>query len=258
VADKVLIQPLDLADFDPSTYPSDPGFADLVNQELTDSGTPADGFDGVWEDLVAIVDALEEGMILLGGADGGDLDDTFAEILELDPTEAGDHVALLSAAIPDVQTNVDNLGTLLGGPPLPGPVTGGGGTRPATCGSLDMGSHLFQVAGNVNFVTVTVGLTNNQSKALTVKGTTWTPAQTFGFRVIPDIAGSVIQPGATLPINIVAGNGGVGTTRATLTVNTDGPDPQPCLNVTAEWTAGSGGGRVPDCVKCADWSCPPT
>ncbi len=121
MAAKVLIQPLDLSNFDPSTYPSDPGFADLVTQELGDSGTLSDGFDTVWEDLVAIVDALEEGMILLGGADGGDLDDTFADILTVDPTEAGDHVAQLSAAIPDVEGHVDNLGSPLtaASPPAP-------------------------------------------------------------------------------------------------------------------------------------------
>ncbi len=256
MSDKVLIQPLDLGDFDPSTYPSDPGFTDLVNQELSDSGTPADGFDGVWEDLVAIVDALEQGYVLLGGADGGDLDDTFAEILELDPTEAGEHVTLLSAAIPDVETHVDNLGNLLSGPPLPGPVPGGGGTRPSTCGSLDIGAHPTLVAGQANFVRVTVLLTNNTARPLTVEGTTWTPAQTFGFRVLPPIDGAVIQPGATLPITIVAASGAVGTTRATLTVNTDGPDPQPCLNVTAEWFIGTGTSGVTNCVHCADWSCP--
>jgi len=260
MADDVLIQPLAPLITDELELPLQPDFSSLVNDSLADVGTPTDGFDSVLTDLVQIVDALEAALIGLGGLDGGDLDDTFVDIAALDTAGPGVDVANLSAALPDVQTNVDNLGAILGGPPLPGPVPGGGGTRPSTCGSLDMGSAPFQVAGNVNQIKATVTLTNNFSNPLTVKSITWTPPQTFGFVVLPAIDGAVIQPGATLPITIYAGNGTTGDTSATLTVNTDGPDPQPCLNVVAHWLPASGGGAgspITNCVKCADWACPP-
>ncbi|MBA0084813.1 MAG: hypothetical protein HRJ53_07450 [Acidobacteria bacterium Pan2503] len=228
----------------------------MFSQLVDTAATPADGFDDDVAAASAILDQLDGALGELSGQTGGTLDDAFADILTVDPADAGTDVANLQAAIPDVSSNVDQLGVILGGAPPVGPVPGGGGTRPATCGSLDMGAHPFLIAGNANFVPITVTLTNNFTYALTVKGVTWTPAQTYGFQVSPPIDGAVIQPGASLPITILAGAGGVGTTQATLTVQTDGPDPQPCLNVTAEWIAGTGPSPIGTCVKCSNWGCP--
>lgn len=255
-----LIDPLSPLITDELELPLQPDFSSLVNDSLGNAAYPTDGFDQVLADLISIVDGLEGGLVALGGADGGDLDDTFLEISALDADAPGADVANLAAAIPDVQTNVDNLGNLLTGPPLPGPVPGGGGARPSTCGSLDLGSAPFEVAGNVNPLTARVGLTNNFVQPLTVKGITWTPPQTFGFLVEENIVGAVIQPGAQLVFTIQAASGSTGDNSATLTVSTDGPDPQPCLNVVAHWLAGSsvgGGSPITNCVKCADWACPP-
>lgn len=254
------IDPLPLQDFPQESDTQDPGFEQLFADLTGITATDADGFDQDVAAASALLDSLQASLDTMGGQTGGTLDDAFAEMDALDPAPAGDDVVNLSAAIPDMSTNVDNLGNILTGPPLPGPVTGGGGTRPATCGSLDMGSAPFLVAGNVNELKATVQLTNNFAVPVTVKGITWTPAQTFGFQVLPAIDGSVIQPGATLPITIYAGSGGVGDTSATLTVNTDQPDPQPCLNVVAHWlpaSSGPGGSPITNCVKCADWACPP-
>lgn len=253
------IDPLPLEDFPQESDTQDPGFEKLFADLVGDAATPADG----WDDDIAIanslLDSIDASLSELSGQEGGTLDDTFLEILAVDPGPAGDDVVNLSTAIPDVQSHVDNLGNILAGPPLPGPVPGGSGSRPATCGSLDMGGAPFSVAGNVNQIKTTVQFTNNLTVPLTVKGITWTPAQVFGFQVLPSIAGAVIQPGASLPITIYAASGGVGDTSATLTVNTDGPDPQPCLNVVAHWlpASGHGGGSpIGTCVKCADWGCP--
>lgn len=253
------IDPLPLQNFPLESDTQDPGFEQLFGQLVDIAGTPADGFDDDVAAASSILDSLQGALDSMAGQTGGTLDDAFVDILSVDPAPAGDDIVNLSAALPDLQTNVDNLGNILGGPPLPGPVPGGGGNRPATCGSLDMGTSPFQVAGQANQVRVTVNLTNNLNQTLTVKGITWTPAQTFGFQVIPPIDGAVIPPGASLPINIYAANGGVGTTSATLTVNTDGPDPQPCLNVVANWSPAAGGvagSPITNCVKCADWACP--
>lgn len=136
---KVLIEPLvvDVSDLPP--LPLHPGFADLVGQELGDSGTPADGFDGALSDLTAIVDALESGLVLLGGADGGDLDDTFAEILTLDPGPPGDNLAAALAAVPVGDALQSALGSVLTGAAPPTPTSascpqGTGGTTPP-CGT---------------------------------------------------------------------------------------------------------------------------
>lgn len=254
------IDPLPLDNFPQESDTQDPGFEQLFADLTGNAATDADGFDEDVQIASSLLDSLQAGLDSLAGQTGGTLDDTFVDILSLDPEPAAQHVVELQAAIADIGTNVDNLGNILGGPPLPGPVPGGGGGRPSTCGSLDMGTAPFLVAGNVNELKATVQLTNNFTVALTVKGTTWTPPQTFGFQVLPAIDGAVIQPGAALPITIYAGSGGVGDTSATLTVNTDGPDPQPCLNVVAHWlpaSSGPGGSPITNCVKCADWACPP-
>ena len=250
---------LPLDNFPTEQDTSDPGFEQLFNDAVGDAGTPADGFEDDLAIANSLLDSIDASLTALSGLDGGTLDDAFADIDALDPTDAGQHVIDLQAALPELQTNVDNLGTILGGPPLPGPVPGGGGGRPSTCGSLDMGTAPFSVGGQVNQRKATVTLTNNLAQTLTVKGITWTPPQTYGFQVLPPIDGAVIPPGAALPINIYAASGQVGDTSATLTVQTDGPDPQPCLNVVAHWSPASsvgGGSPVTNCVHCADWACP--
>lgn len=254
------IDPLPLGNFPQESDTQDPGFEQLFADLTGNAATDADGFDTDVQIASSLLDSLQASLDSLAGQTGGTLDDTFAEMDALDPAPAGVDVVNLAAAIPDLSTNVDNLGNILGGPPLPGPVPGGGGTRPSTCGSLDMGTAPFDVAGNVNPIVAKVALTNNFAQALTVKGITWTPPQAFGFIVEENLVGAVIQPGAQLVFTIQAASGGVGDTGATLTVNTDGPDPQPCLNVVAHWTpavAQGAGSPVTNCVKCADWACPP-
>lgn len=254
------IDPLPLDQFPQESDTQDPGFEQLFAQLVDTAATPADGFDDDVAAAIAILDALDTSLASMSGQDGGTLDDAFADALSIDPTTAGEDVANFSAALPDLQTNVDNLGTLLTGPPLPGPVPGGGGGRPSTCGIFDFGTNPIIVAGQANFVVAQIAFTNNLTQPLTIKSYTWTPGQAYGFQVVDPIAGVVVQPGAQFVFRISAANGDLSPTSATLTLNTDGPDPQPCLNVKAEWSpaAGIGGGSpITNCVKCADWACPP-
>lgn len=254
------IDPLPLENFPSESDTQDPGFEQLFAQLVDIAGTPADGFDDDVAAASSILDLLDSALASLSGQDGGTLDDAFADALTIDPATAAEDVVNFSAALPGLQANVDNLGILLTGPPLPGPVPGGGGARPSTCGIFDFGKNPISVGGQANFVVAHIAFTNNLAQALTIKGITWTPAQSFGFQVIDNIVGAVVQPGAQLVFRISASNGDLSTTSATLTLNTDGPDPQPCLNVTAEWSpaVGAGGGSpITNCVKCADWACPP-
>jgi|SRR5215469_2436212 len=130
-----LIDPLDPLISDELTLPLQPDFTSFVNDNLGTAADSSDGFDAVLADLIAIVDSLEQGLILLGGADGGNLDDTFLEIAALDADSPGVDVANVTLALPDVQTNADQLGTLLSTAALPQPPTTRG-TLPAGCDAL--------------------------------------------------------------------------------------------------------------------------
>lgn len=127
MSERKLIAPLDLADFDPSVFSSNPGFTDMVNQELGNAATPDDGFEPVFEELVGIVDSLDTGLALLGGADGGTLDDTFEEILTLDDGPPHDNLVAATGDIPVGDAITADLGTLLGD-------ATGAGTPPSSSG----------------------------------------------------------------------------------------------------------------------------
>ncbi len=133
----VLIEPLvlDPADFPP--LPLQPGFAQLVQDELGTAGTPDDGFDAVFTEVVGIVDALDAA---LGGL-ANDLLDAFAEADLVDPAAASDNLVAGTAAVSASSSLVDNLGTLITiastptAPPTPpsAPPGGGGAVGTYSC-----------------------------------------------------------------------------------------------------------------------------
>lgn len=121
-----IIQPLDPADFSPTADTANPGFADLFNSEVGDAASSVDGFDNIVTELAGLIDALDSGMQLLAGADGGTLDDTFADILTLDPEPVAQTLADVTAALPAIDAAANDLGTLIGAtatptPPAPAP-----------------------------------------------------------------------------------------------------------------------------------------
>ena len=131
MANDLLIQPLvlDTSDFPP--LPLQPGFSQLASDELSNQATPTDGFDDVLAEALAIVDALDAALGVLGS----DLLSAFAEADLIDPAPVGDTVAGFTASLGPSDTSVTNLGTLLSaaGPPAPG---GAGGTgQAAKCGT---------------------------------------------------------------------------------------------------------------------------
>src|SRR5215831_4539456 len=129
------IDPIDVAQFPTEQDVSDPGFETLFGQLVGDSATAADGFDDDVAIANSLLDSLDGALSLLGGQEGGDLDDTFAEILAVDPELAGQDVANLAVALPDVQTNVDNLGNDLAAAGLPTPPKPAG-PLPAGCDAV--------------------------------------------------------------------------------------------------------------------------
>lgn len=124
-----IIQPLDLADLAVTPDTTNPGFADLVTSEVGDAASPLDGFDDVFAELSALVDALDSGLALLAGADGGTLDDTFADILPLDDAPVAQTLADVTAALPDIDAAANDLDALVAS--VTTPPAGGGGGAPA-------------------------------------------------------------------------------------------------------------------------------
>lgn len=132
MADRCAIEPLDVSTFPTPEDVSNPGFTELFNDLVGDAGTSADGFDADLEEANALLDAIDNALSDLGGADGGTLDDTFEDVLAFDPTDAGTHVVEATAAIADAHTDVDNLGNALAAAGLPAPGAGASTAYDAT------------------------------------------------------------------------------------------------------------------------------
>src|SRR5258708_9707732 len=113
----LLIQPLELdpADFPP--LPLQPGFLQLVMDELGDQATPADGFDDVVGEVIGIIAALDAALSALNPT----LEDTFAEADTIDAHAVTATVDGFTAALVPVSAAVDELGALLSGAGRPRP-----------------------------------------------------------------------------------------------------------------------------------------
>jgi hypothetical protein len=130
-----------------------PGFENLFNELVGDAATDADGYDTDVSDAILLLDQLDSGLDQLEGLDAsaivfppprrppigppvppfgtGNLDFTFQEILELNPQDALDDLVAMTAAIPDAQSNVNDLGNLLVAATTPAqPGSPGGGPPP--------------------------------------------------------------------------------------------------------------------------------
>lgn len=169
---------LPLTDFPTEQDASDPGFESLFNDLVGDAATPADGFDDDVQIASNLLDQLDGALDGLSGQTGGTLDDTFAEILTVDPGPAGDDMANLAAAIPDTEGHIDNLGNLIAGATLPAPPqpgTGGMTVQTATSPVLPCnGSQGFGAgAGCGSYPCVAlVPFTNNSGQNQTISSIT--------------------------------------------------------------------------------------
>lgn len=237
------IDPLPLQEFPSEADTQDPGFEQLFSDLVADAGTPADGFEDDLAIANSLLDSLDAALTTMSGQTGGTLDDTFVEILSVDPTPAGDDVANLSAALPDVQGNVDNLGTLLAGAALPAPPgaggAGGGGAPASGCAVVNLGKVNQYTGGVFTHDVLPFTLQNQSAKTLNITAATWSVVLPNILSITPALPGKSIAPGASLSFDIVFTAAGDGPIDSTLTIQTDGPDPQPCIQVQAEIVPGS-------------------
>lgn len=240
------IDPLPLGDFPLESDTQDPGFEQLFSDLVGDAGTPADGFEDDVDIANALLDSLDASLDSLSGQTGGTLDDTFADILSVDPEPARMDAVNFAAALPDMQTNVDNLGNLVAGAALPAPpAPTGGGTAAGGCLVLDAGDVPEYTGGRFTSFPIPVTLQNNTQQTVTIKGETWSPNYPTILAQTPSIVGKQIAPGGSLTFDIVVTAAGDGPIQSTLTVQTDSPDPQPCIIVKLNIIVGSPGGPGP-------------
>src|SRR5882762_7979857 len=207
-----------------------------LSDTLGDLGTPADGFDSYLSETITLLSGLEN----LGGSLLDDLNLAAGIAGSIDRTSLDSDAASLPASLAAGDAIVADANALLGsvGPPQP-PDGGSGGGGAASCGVLDFGS--FAVIGPIgsNTAKQTLYLQNNTANPLTVKSTTWSPDLGFTYQINPAIVGAVIGPGAQLAVTILFTPGSIGQYNSTLTIATDGPDPQPCLSVSGTGTPGT-------------------
>jgi hypothetical protein len=95
----------------------------MVNDELGNAALPTDGFDSIFDELVAIVEGLDQALGVLAG----ELVSAFGEADTIDAAPVGDTLTGFAGALPASSSAVDDLGTLLAGTTPPAPTGGGGG-----------------------------------------------------------------------------------------------------------------------------------
>jgi hypothetical protein len=138
MAQKLLIDPLDLSQFSDKPAATNPGFADLINSELGNQATDGDGYDA---DVIETLDLI--GFFdVLTGVNNTELDAILALLNTSDPAPIGGGLDAFGGAQPTGQgflDGVDNIATpsltplsllqpsggatvVLGGPPSTGGV----------------------------------------------------------------------------------------------------------------------------------------
>lgn len=259
------LQPIPLNAFDTSVPPPQYSvdFASIVGNAVSDS----DGFETIFSEIAGhLADAPNflTGLdsIVDGLAGAGDP----AEI----PFEQ-DFSDTLASAISAGQGDFDTFAVhLTGGNPPPGGGGGGTGGGTAQCPLIDFGSLAANGPTGVLVHPVTVQLKNTSGHAITIKNTVISnDTSGTGFSVYPSVDGKHVAAGAVQNITIQFSTGSAGTFTANLTVNTDLPDPQPCLSLKATafianvggggsggGSGGGGGGGAPDCGSIhPNWDC---
>lgn len=218
-----------------------------LSDTLGDLGTPADGFDSYLNETITLLSGLEN----LGGALLEDLNLAAGIAGTIDPTSLNSDAASLPASLAAGDAIVADANALLGsvGPPPPagggggGGGTGGGASTP--CVDVNFGT----VTGYSQPLQRTLTLVNHSGTPITVKSVTPAAQQGNIAALVPDPTGIVLAPGASLQLTV-----GIyavpGTYSFSWTLNTDAPDPQPCITVelVARDPVGDGGTGPPSCI----------
>lgn len=239
----------------PPQYSAD--FASIVGNAASDT----DGFEDIFNTLAGHLadapnfltglDSVGDGLGAAGDPAGIPFEQDFSDSL----------ASSISAGQGDFDTFAVHL---TGNNPPPGGGGSGSGGGAAQCPLVDFGSGPATGPTGVQVRRVTMQLKNTTNHTVTVKHTVISKDTSgTGFGVFPSVDGKTIAPGAILNITVTFQSGTLGTFTATLTVNTDLPDPQPCLSLkataiqgTTGGGGGGGGGTGGDCATIhPNWDC---
>lgn len=206
-------------------------FASFTNNEEADLPSLEGAID---TSLLDYAGSIADQTTLIASLFSG-LDDVFTVLNEI----GGDDLESIFGSLANTATQGDAIlvsyDALIGDNSGSGGGGGGGGT-PGACAAIDFGSIPTSTAGAANSVTTQWLVGNTTGKDLHVTGAPITAGQTGVFFTDPEPNGSTIPAGGTLSITIVFAPPAPGTYNATMTLETDGPDPQPCANLTGTAT----------------------
>jgi hypothetical protein len=233
-ADTNTLDPLDPATLPPEDPP--PNLEQYVQDTIGDAGTPEDGFDAQFDDLISILDSMDS----ILGTLASDLLEAFLEADTIDPTPVGDTLTGFTDALVDPSQSTTNLGTLLSqsGPPAPGGGGGGGGTAAPTCeATLNFGD--TNPPGAV--LSYALLFKNQLNVPLTIKSLTLTQSSPPRYSFTTDCHGT-LQPGQTCNLTINAQKGAGRDDTGVLSVATDDPGSPHNLCIEAGVVASPRGG----------------
>jgi hypothetical protein len=236
----MLSYPLPIPDNAIDLSPGPPEFAQSFSDIVGNAGTSTDGFETIFQILM---DHPADTINFLTGYDS-DLVDVGAAVVDLGTAWEGDYSAALSNTISQGQGDFDAYAVDLTGntPPPPGPSPQPTGAQ--NCLVKDFGN---VPVGKVEQITVTI--TNNSDHNILIHDIVVTGINGPNvFAINRHYQGQGLSPGQSVPL-IVAADASTATPAAyssLITIQTDQPDPQPCIvakvNVTPGTPAPGGGG----------------
>lgn len=216
-------------------------FEQSLSDTLGDLGTPADGFDSYVNDTIFLLAAM-------GDPSSSLVDDlTLAASIgsSIDPLSLQGDATSLPASLAAGDSVLSDANALLGSvgavPPTGGGSGGGSGGAPTpACIDVNFG----QVTGFSQALSRNVIYTNPLAVTVTIKSVTLSPAEYAQIAgILPSLVGKVLAPGAsvTFAVQMIAVPG---TYKGSFTLNTDAPDPQPCITFELIATDPAAGGGV--------------
>jgi hypothetical protein len=236
VDSKVLIQPLVLPPDEFPPLPLDPGFSQMVQDDLGNVVTAADGFDALVAEVLGIVDAIDSGLDALGGG----LLDAFAEADLIDAAPVGDTVAGFTASLAPTSSAVDDLGTLLTTATTPAPTSGGGGGSPAPTPAPSPAAIIIFAQNNALPYSESGQFVNIEGTAITIASKTLSDPTPGTFSVTDEIP-ATLAPGAGAKFTVTQHKKAAFGYAATFTIVYNGPHSPAVL----EAEIGSGNSPLP-------------
>lgn len=195
-------------------------FQQSLSDTLGDFGTEKDGFDA----LVNEVTTELQGQGDPGSSMDEDLAAASAIAGTIDPHSLDADIASLPASLAEGDAVLHDANALLGSVTSPAPAPTAPAPAPAVCDHIDFGT----TTGFSQPISRTATYTNSRAQTVTIRSVTLSPDAPNLWSVSPNLVGLQLAPGASVQITITV-TASPGDLTGQLTINTDAPDPQPCI-----------------------------